>query len=111
MGDGRNALASSRPKEAAMISTVDVPIAARPAHNDGGDLAWASADERPESDGASGLLAGGCASSRFDLTQFSVLLDDPAIALWARDAAARYDVSVLDALGLLAQALADPTDQ
>jgi hypothetical protein len=38
-------------------------------------------------------------------TSLAVLLDDPAIALWASEAAARYHVTSLDALGLLAQAL------
>ncbi len=36
---------------------------------------------------------------------FSVLLEDPDIALWAKEAGSRYRISSLDALGVLAHAL------
>jgi hypothetical protein len=37
--------------------------------------------------------------------RFRVLLDEPAVALWASEAAERYGISALHALRLLAQAL------
>ena len=40
-----------------------------------------------------------------DVTAFARLLEDPAIALWAGEAAFKYQVSALGALGLLAHAL------
>jgi hypothetical protein len=39
------------------------------------------------------------------VTMFAGLLDDPAIALWAAEASAKYRVSALGAIGLLAHAL------
>jgi hypothetical protein len=36
---------------------------------------------------------------------WALLLEEPAVALWASEAAARYGLSALAALGLLAQAL------
>jgi hypothetical protein len=40
-----------------------------------------------------------------DVTAFAGLLEDPAIGLWAGEAAFKYQVSALGALGLLAHAL------
>ena len=42
---------------------------------------------------------------QIDPTKFAGLLEEPSIALWAGEAAAKYQVSALDALGLLAHAL------
>jgi hypothetical protein len=36
---------------------------------------------------------------------FSVLLDDPEIALWANETCSRYRISCLEALSVLAHAL------
>ena len=40
-----------------------------------------------------------------DGSGLAILLEEPAIALWASEAAARYGVSALHALGMLAEAL------
>jgi hypothetical protein len=42
---------------------------------------------------------------RFNADRVGSLLEDPAIALWASEAAAKYEVSTTDALALLAYAL------
>ena len=42
-----------------------------------------------------------------NVTAIAGLLEDPAIALWAREAAFKYQVSALGALGLLAHASPD----
>ena len=59
--------------------------------------------------GHSGRSRHGGGSSReatqIDVTMFAGLLDDPAIALWAAEASAKYQVSALGAIGLLAHAL------
>ena len=59
--------------------------------------------------GHSGRSRHGGISSReatqIDVTMFAGLLDDPAIALWAAEASAKYRVSALGAIGLLAHAL------
>ena len=59
--------------------------------------------------GHSGRSRHGGGSSReatqIDVTMFAGLLDDPAIALWAAEASAKYRVSALGAIGLLAHAL------
>ena len=44
-------------------------------------------------------------TATIDVAMFRVLLEEPAIALWAAEAAAKYQVSALGALGLLAHAL------
>jgi len=44
-------------------------------------------------------------ATQIDVTMFAGLLDDPAIALWAAEASAKYRVSALGAIGLLAHAL------
>jgi hypothetical protein len=41
----------------------------------------------------------------FDPSVLSVLLDDPAIALWANEASASYRISPLEALAVLGCAL------
>ena len=52
-----------------------------------------------------GLSYGVGAPSAFDANKCQVLLNDPAIGLWAAEAASEYGVSVGDALELLAYAL------
>ena len=44
-------------------------------------------------------------TTQIDVTMFAGLLDDPAIALWAAEASAKYRVSALGAIGLLAHAI------
>jgi hypothetical protein len=44
-------------------------------------------------------------ATQVDVTMFARLLDEPAIAQWAAEAAVRFQVSALGALGLLAHAL------
>jgi hypothetical protein len=41
----------------------------------------------------------------FDGSRFASLLEDPAIEQWASESAARYGVSTIEALRVLAQAL------
>jgi len=49
--------------------------------------------------------AHGQQQSRVDALGFSVLLDDPEIALWANETCSRYRISCLEALSVLAHAL------
>jgi len=48
---------------------------------------------------------------QIDVMMFAELLEDPAIALWAGEAATKYQVSALGALGLLAHALLVDSDR
>lgn len=56
-------------------------------------------------------MTGGETIFPFRLRRLSALLEDEEIGLWASEAADKYRVSALDALGALAQALALPQHQ
>ena len=85
-----------------LTSEVQVP---RGAWADDGHRAWA--DGRVGDPGAVLRAPGrGHQGASFDSARLGVLLEDAVFAEWATETAERYHVSALDALGVLAEALA-----
>lgn len=87
-----------------MTLTVEFPTQLESTSYEGGYLPDASdrsvgEDVRPDS------LHGHRSCQSFNADRVGMLLEEPAIALWAMEAASRYQVTKVDALELLAYAL------
>jgi hypothetical protein len=92
-------------EESEMALTIDIPVTSGSFPYPGYPISggWDSRDNREPS--ALTAVVEVAPLRAFNAGRMEMLLDEPVFALWATEASARYAVSAVDALELLAYAL------